>query len=160
MVLGYSYSLVNAISQIGPWFAGTIPAPILFGVAIDQSCRLWKTPCNSHGGKSCLFYNNNVMSDYMMGIGIACKGLACILFILSYILYKRFNDRRKGQTISQTFKDDLDQTIEVNSEEPVVAKDDLEQTIKVNADEPAVTKDDLEQTIEVNDKEPEVDKDK
>ena len=111
------------LSDLFALFAGTIPAPILFGVAIDQSCRLWRTPCNAHGGRSCLFYNNNVMSDYMMAIGIACKSFAGVLFLLSYILYKRFNDRRSQQTGNQTSKDSLEQTIEANATEPVVDKD-------------------------------------
>jgi len=40
------------------------------------------------------------MSDYMMGIGIVCKGAACICFTSAYFLYKRYAKKRLEKTLS------------------------------------------------------------
>ncbi|XP_016850329.2 solute carrier organic anion transporter family member 4C1 isoform X2 [Anolis carolinensis] len=46
---------------------GTIPGPILFGVAIDHSCTLWSVDkCGIRG--SCWTYNNSKMAYMLMGI--------------------------------------------------------------------------------------------
>lgn len=41
---------------------GTIPAPMLFGALIDESCILWQGDCDSGG--ACLVYDNKNMSRY------------------------------------------------------------------------------------------------
>lgn len=43
---------------------GTIPAPMLFGTLIDDSCILWQESCNEAG--ACLVYDNNSLSRYVM----------------------------------------------------------------------------------------------
>ncbi|KAM8984363.1 solute carrier organic anion transporter family member 4C1 isoform 1-T1 [Ara ararauna] len=46
---------------------GTIPGPILFGVAIDNSCTLWDiNDCNTKG--ACWVYDNERMAYLLMGI--------------------------------------------------------------------------------------------
>uniref|UniRef100_A0A672TQC0 Solute carrier organic anion transporter family member n=1 Tax=Strigops habroptila TaxID=2489341 RepID=A0A672TQC0_STRHB len=48
---------------------GTIPGPILFGVAIDNSCTLWDiNDCNTKG--ACWVYDNERMAYLLMGISI------------------------------------------------------------------------------------------
>lgn len=39
---------------------GTIPAPMIFGSLIDDSCILWQESCNEAG--ACLVYDNNTLS--------------------------------------------------------------------------------------------------
>lgn len=63
-------------------FLGTIPGPILFGVAIDNSCTLWDiNECEAKG--ACWVYDNERMAYLLMGISKS--------FILNtlniYILY-------------------------------------------------------------------------
>lgn len=41
---------------------GTIPAPIIFGYAIDKTCILWQKTCDDVG--ACLLYDNKAMSGY------------------------------------------------------------------------------------------------
>jgi len=49
------------------WFLGTIPGPILFGVAIDNSCTLWDiNECKTKG--ACWVYDNERMAYLLMGI--------------------------------------------------------------------------------------------
>lgn len=49
------------------WLLGTIPGPILFGVAIDNSCTLWDVDeCKTKG--ACWVYDNERMAYLLMGI--------------------------------------------------------------------------------------------
>lgn len=41
---------------------GTIPAPMIFGSLIDDSCILWQESCNEAG--ACLVYDNSSLSRY------------------------------------------------------------------------------------------------
>mgnify|MGYP002715751091 CR=1 FL=1 len=43
---------------------GTIPSPMIFGFIIDKTCILWESDC--HGQGSCLAYDNNYMSRYII----------------------------------------------------------------------------------------------
>lgn len=53
-----------------PWFfffLGTVPGPILFGFAIDNSCSLWDVnECRTKG--ACWVYDNERMAYLLMSI--------------------------------------------------------------------------------------------
>ncbi|XP_054719355.1 LOW QUALITY PROTEIN: solute carrier organic anion transporter family member 4A1-like [Uloborus diversus] len=70
---------------------GTIPAPVLFGWLIDQSCMLWQDSCDSKQG-SCLFYNNEVMSKNILTIVVLVKFLSCVFFSIAYCSYRPPDD--------------------------------------------------------------------
>ncbi|XP_065518165.1 solute carrier organic anion transporter family member 4C1-like isoform X5 [Lathamus discolor] len=58
---------------------GTIPGPILFGVAIDNSCTLWDiNDCNTKG--ACWVYDNERMAYLLMCIS-DCNKDSCVLCI-------------------------------------------------------------------------------
>lgn len=42
---------------------GTIPAPMIFGSLIDDSCILWQESCNEAG--ACLVYDNMSLSRFV-----------------------------------------------------------------------------------------------
>ncbi|NXC39499.1 SO4C1 protein, partial [Penelope pileata] len=66
---------------------GTIPGPILFGVAIDNSCILWDIDeCRTRG--ACLVYDNERMAYLLMSISAACKIITIIFVIIAVFLYK------------------------------------------------------------------------
>lgn len=46
---------------------GTIPAPLIFGRLIDETCILWQegSGCEEGGGGSCLVYDNDYMSKWV-----------------------------------------------------------------------------------------------
>lgn len=69
------------------FFTGTIPAPILFGWLIDQSCMLWQDSCDDQHG-SCLFYNNEIMSRNILSIVCLVKFLSCVFFFISWYSYQ------------------------------------------------------------------------
>ncbi|XP_074850293.1 solute carrier organic anion transporter family member 4C1-like [Carettochelys insculpta] len=66
---------------------GTIPGPILFGVAIDRSCTLWDVnKCDIKG--ACWVYNNSKMAYMLMGISAACKVITIFFIVAAFCLYK------------------------------------------------------------------------
>ncbi|NXO25478.1 SO4C1 protein, partial [Cisticola juncidis] len=66
---------------------GTIPGPILFGVAIDKSCTLWDiNECETKG--ACWAYDNERMAMLLMGISAACKIITIIFVVTAVYFYK------------------------------------------------------------------------
>ncbi|KAM7023516.1 solute carrier organic anion transporter family member 4C1 [Acridotheres tristis] len=66
---------------------GTIPGPILFGVAIDSSCILWDiNECETKG--ACWVYDNERMAYLLMGISAACKIVTIIFAFMAVYFYK------------------------------------------------------------------------
>ncbi|NXD25192.1 SO4C1 protein, partial [Spelaeornis formosus] len=66
---------------------GTIPGPILFGVAIDSSCTLWDiNECETKG--ACWLYDNERMAYLLMGISAACKIITIIFTVMAVYFYK------------------------------------------------------------------------
>lgn len=65
---------------------GTIPAPILFGFLIDQSCVLWPGSCDDAG--ACAVYENGQMARNLLALLATVKFLSCLFFFLSWLLYK------------------------------------------------------------------------
>ncbi|XP_042311154.1 solute carrier organic anion transporter family member 4C1 [Sceloporus undulatus] len=66
---------------------GTIPGPILFGVAIDHTCTLWSVDeCDIRG--SCWTYNNSKMAYMLMGISAVSKAISIVFTFIACILYK------------------------------------------------------------------------
>ncbi|NXH46962.1 SO4C1 protein, partial [Dicaeum eximium] len=66
---------------------GTIPGPILFGVAIDNSCTLWDiNECETKG--VCWVYDNERMAYLLMGISAACKIITIIFVVMAVYFYK------------------------------------------------------------------------
>ncbi|NWV82704.1 SO4C1 protein, partial [Dasyornis broadbenti] len=66
---------------------GTIPGPVLFGVAIDNSCTLWDiNECETKG--ACWAYDNERMAYLLMGISAACKIITIIFVVMAVYFYK------------------------------------------------------------------------
>uniref|UniRef100_A0A663MTA5 Kazal-like domain-containing protein n=1 Tax=Athene cunicularia TaxID=194338 RepID=A0A663MTA5_ATHCN len=69
------------------WFLGTIPGPILFGVAIDNSCTLWDiNECKTEG--ACWVYDNERMAYLLMGITCSCDNCCCLLATVKLPVHK------------------------------------------------------------------------
>uniref|UniRef100_A0A8D0C2Z1 Solute carrier organic anion transporter family member n=1 Tax=Salvator merianae TaxID=96440 RepID=A0A8D0C2Z1_SALMN len=65
---------------------GTIPGPILFGVAIDSTCTLWDIDnCGVKG--ACWTYNNHKMAYMLVGISACSKTLSIIFTVVACFLY-------------------------------------------------------------------------
>lgn len=66
---------------------GTIPAPIIFGRLIDESCILWQQEnCGREGG-ACLLYDNKNMAKYMLLLALIGKVCSVLFFFFSWFYY-------------------------------------------------------------------------
>ncbi|XP_055547959.1 solute carrier organic anion transporter family member 4A1 [Wyeomyia smithii] len=64
---------------------GTIPAPMIFGRLIDETCILWQESCDGHG--ACLVYDNASMSKYMLLLALVGKACSVIFFFGAWFYY-------------------------------------------------------------------------
>uniref|UniRef100_A0A8D1CK91 Solute carrier organic anion transporter family member n=1 Tax=Sus scrofa TaxID=9823 RepID=A0A8D1CK91_PIG len=66
---------------------GTIPGPIIFGIAIDSTCVLWDiNKCGIKG--ACWVYNNIQMAYMFMAISVICKIFTVFFNGCAVFLYK------------------------------------------------------------------------
>ncbi|XP_017041422.1 solute carrier organic anion transporter family member 4A1 [Drosophila ficusphila] len=66
---------------------GTIPAPLIFGALIDESCILWQESCDNDAGGACLVYDNFYISRYMWLLALICKLGSVIFFSCAWWFY-------------------------------------------------------------------------
>ncbi|CAN8012708.1 unnamed protein product, partial [Ixodes pacificus] len=68
---------------------GSIPAPVIFGTAIDSACRLWSSALHNMPANSgnCLLYDNANMSRHMAGLLLFLKSLSIVCFICASLSY-------------------------------------------------------------------------
>ncbi|KAH8282581.1 hypothetical protein KR054_008553 [Drosophila jambulina] len=66
---------------------GTIPAPLIFGALIDESCILWHESCDKEAGGACLFYDNFYISRYMWLLALICKLGSVVFFLGAWWFY-------------------------------------------------------------------------
>ncbi|XP_058810314.1 solute carrier organic anion transporter family member 4A1 isoform X2 [Phymastichus coffea] len=71
---------------------GTIPAPIIFGALIDDTCMLWHETSDGRG--ACLVYDNYYMSRYMFGLAFVGKLASLLFFFLAWWWYAPPGSRR------------------------------------------------------------------
>nr|XP_040237134.2 solute carrier organic anion transporter family member 4A1 [Anopheles coluzzii] len=65
---------------------GTIPAPMIFGRLIDETCILWQeSSCDDHG--ACLVYDNAFMSKYMLLLALVGKACSILFFFGAWFYY-------------------------------------------------------------------------
>ncbi|XP_067625619.1 solute carrier organic anion transporter family member 4A1 [Eurosta solidaginis] len=75
-------SFALGIQWIKVRLLGTIPAPMIFGILIDDTCILWQETCEQDGAGvgACLVYDNNNMSKYMWLLALVGKTLSVLFF--------------------------------------------------------------------------------
>lgn len=66
---------------------GTIPAPIIFGKLIDESCILWQQGSCKSGG-ACILYDNKSMGNYMFFLALTGKMCSVFFFFMSWYFYE------------------------------------------------------------------------
>ncbi|XP_030241130.1 solute carrier organic anion transporter family member 4A1 [Drosophila navojoa] len=67
---------------------GTIPAPLIFGALIDESCVLWHESCDAQAGGACLVYDNFYISRYMWLLALVGKLCSVLFFLGAWWFYK------------------------------------------------------------------------
>jgi len=58
-------SFALGIQWIKVRLIGTIPAPMVFGALIDETCILWQDSCREDENGACLVYDNTYMGRYV-----------------------------------------------------------------------------------------------
>ncbi|KAH9372710.1 hypothetical protein HPB48_004216 [Haemaphysalis longicornis] len=80
--------------------AGSIPAPVIFGGIVDQSCLTWKHSCGSVG--NCVAYANEGMARGLFYGLLSIIITSTVLFYLSMLAYQRNAriraERKAGRT--------------------------------------------------------------
>ncbi|EDV98916.1 GH13583 [Drosophila grimshawi] len=66
---------------------GTIPAPLIFGALIDESCILWHESCDDQAGGACLVYDNFYISRYMWLLALIGKICSVLFFLGAWWFY-------------------------------------------------------------------------
>jgi len=69
---------------------GSIPAPVIFGFAIDRACALWESKCSATG--SCWEYDNWNLRITLVLLALIPKSIVCLLFYLSLHYLPRVDD--------------------------------------------------------------------
>ncbi|XP_046825734.1 solute carrier organic anion transporter family member 4A1 isoform X9 [Vespa crabro] len=78
-------SFALGIQWIKVRILGTIPAPMVFGALIDETCILWQENCEGRG--ACLVYDNYYMSSYMLALAFIGKAASLLFFFLAWWSY-------------------------------------------------------------------------
>ncbi|KAK3926220.1 Solute carrier organic anion transporter family member 4A1 [Frankliniella fusca] len=90
-------SFALGIQWIKVRLLGTIPAPMIFGLLIDETCVLWQLDqCTGEAG-SCIAYDNLYMSRYMLALAFVGKTCSLLFFFLAWRLYKPPIDTSKDR---------------------------------------------------------------
>ncbi|XP_043261056.1 solute carrier organic anion transporter family member 4A1 isoform X1 [Colletes gigas] len=88
-------SFALGIQWIKVRILGTIPAPMVFGALIDDTCILWNETCEGRG--ACLVYDNLYMSRYMLALAFIGKAASLLFFFLAWWTYIPPGGRRADQ---------------------------------------------------------------
>ncbi|XP_075151621.1 organic anion transporting polypeptide 26F [Haematobia irritans] len=79
-------SFALGIQWIKVRLLGTIPAPMIFGTLIDETCILWQETCDEEAG-ACLVYENSQMSRYMWILALTGKLCSVVFFFAAWWFY-------------------------------------------------------------------------
>lgn len=88
-------SFALGIQWIKVRILGTIPAPMVFGALIDDTCILWNDTCEGRG--ACLVYDNLYMSRYMLALAFIGKAASLLFFFLAWWTYTPPGNKAGGQ---------------------------------------------------------------
>ncbi|XP_043288707.1 solute carrier organic anion transporter family member 4A1 isoform X2 [Venturia canescens] len=95
-------SFALGIQWIKVRILGTIPAPIIFGALIDDTCILWHESCEDGRG-ACLVYDNLYMSRYMLALAFIGKAATLLFFFMAWWFYvpPTTSDKTSGRQSQQ-----------------------------------------------------------
>jgi hypothetical protein len=90
-------SFALGIQWIKVRLIGTIPAPMVFGALIDETCILWQESCHEENG-ACLVYDNQFMGRWVFPFRTV-SGEICIHWLIHYVGLSNFTDNKKYDNI-------------------------------------------------------------
>ncbi|XP_032677729.1 solute carrier organic anion transporter family member 4A1 isoform X1 [Odontomachus brunneus] len=111
-------SFALGIQWIKVRILGTIPAPMVFGALIDDTCILWNETCEGRG--ACLVYDNYYMSRYMLALAFIGKAASLLFFFLAWWTYvppsgRGIDQNSRQQTTATLMLSDTSQEAQIDS---------------------------------------------
>lgn len=93
-----------------------LPAPVLYGSAIDSTCILWGEKCNKN--TSCLYYNLDLFRQRFLGLQTFFIFGGLVFFVLSFLVLKRSSSDQQLQTeqINSSEKPEKEQLSQSNGQ--------------------------------------------
>ena len=90
-------SFALGIQWIKVRLIGTIPAPMVFGALIDETCVLWQESCHEEDG-ACLVYDNQYMGWWVFPLStVSVKFVEASWNVISHAQKPDFFFRRNGR---------------------------------------------------------------
>lgn len=119
------------------WSSGTIPGPIMMGVAFDNSCLLWlPLTCGDSSG-SCSFYDSRALSINFVILLTAVSCVSVVAMIIANVMYRPF-DTVGSITMEVSFNgdvsDDVSDAVIEDQKEAVETKSISDEKTKDGAD--------------------------
>ncbi|XP_061388194.1 solute carrier organic anion transporter family member 4A1 [Musca vetustissima] len=112
-------SFALGIQWIKVRLLGTIPAPMIFGTLIDETCILWQETCDEQAG-ACLVYENSQMSRYMWMLALTGKLCSVVFFFAAWWFYIPPKQVLPPTDDSTNPKDDINSTSPISTVESVM----------------------------------------
>ncbi len=81
--------LAMAIKSVTYRLTGSLPAPLLFGFALDKLCLIHAVSCDSSRDGQCLLSDNERVKRLCLLVALVFKTLSFAFLLISWILYKR-----------------------------------------------------------------------
>ncbi|XP_034291762.1 solute carrier organic anion transporter family member 2B1 [Pantherophis guttatus] len=72
-----------------------LPAPVIYGSAIDTTCLLWQYKCKKRAG--CRYYNHTAFRKSFVGIQLLFEICCFLSFCIVYVLLVRKEDEEEGE---------------------------------------------------------------
>uniref|UniRef100_A0A8R1TRU8 MFS domain-containing protein n=1 Tax=Onchocerca volvulus TaxID=6282 RepID=A0A8R1TRU8_ONCVO len=93
------------------YFAGFIPAPVIFGWIIDEDCLLWHSRCpHDHG--NCVIYDNKAFRQSFHLTSATFQILAVISVIICYVFSCKFTfPEEEGEAVYDEYSEKQDGSI-------------------------------------------------
>ncbi|XP_046551752.1 solute carrier organic anion transporter family member 3A1-like isoform X3 [Haliotis rubra] len=79
-------SMGLAISAFLNGAVGFLPSPVVYGMVIDSTCRLWQIKCGETG--ACALYDLPLLRYRMKSMDIGLQVLSSACFIVAFLLFK------------------------------------------------------------------------
>ena len=99
---------------------GSIPGPILFGLAIDIACQLWDEECGHRS--SCHAYDKPAMRRNFLIMGLIIRSVTCALLLAGLCTYTPVPEDDKSTV--ETEKNQIDKTDPASHGNDNLASDD------------------------------------
>lgn len=80
--------------------SGTIPSPALFGWLFDVACLKWGTDVCSGEKGNCYIYDNKMLSNLFLVLGLICQSVTLLFLVLALVTYRGTTNDDKEEPVT------------------------------------------------------------